>query len=506
MNRIAPSAAAAAALFLAPLAAADVLVLKDGRIIDGPKMEQKDGHVTVEFEAGAVEVKDALVDILLQEGKEIAFVPQTDEEREKFEKGFVRFEGRWKKIRSAKKEIQKRVASRVDEAREDVAHSEWMDRYQVESSHFQWHFTTPRRTTQRYIDACDAYFEIFKKDWKIKRDKKKPKLAINFFADRGEFQQVSGAGGGTLAYFMFIGDYDLCAFYDRLDPEFTEQVLFHELGHYLHKLIDEDFRYPHWPGESLCEYYGGASWDPDKKKLTVGQIQNGRLKTIQSDIERGEKIGLRKMITTRGFYDYTWGWSFVHFLMQDPKRAKQFKKFFLGLATDKSVKRERSWSQNLKNVTGEEVLRYFMECMKLEDENDLLKLEGEWYDYIENDLSFEGENALVWEAKTASSLGERDRARKLYQTAYKRSPEAMPASAHFAYAQMLGSSMESRQHYRMAVDKAPLTPVYRWSLGEALEKSSKEGEKEEAELHKAIALELDPYVERDHGRIVITMD
>ena len=127
-------------------------------------------------------------------------------------------------------------------------------------------------------------------------------------------------------------------------------------------------------------------------------------------------------------------------------------------------------------------------------------------DGTSDDLSFEGENALVWEAKTASSRGERDRARKLYQTAYKRSPEAMPASAHFAYAQMLGSSMESRQHYRMAVDKAPLTPVYRWSLGEALEKSSKEGEKEEAELHKAIALELDPYVERDHGRIVITMD
>ncbi|MEM9383220.1 MAG: hypothetical protein AAGB93_24965, partial [Planctomycetota bacterium] len=179
-----PVAAAVAALLAAP-AAADVLVLKDGRIIDGPEMEQKDGHVTVAFQAGVVEVKDALVDILLEEGKDIAFVPQTDEEREKFEKGFVRFEGRWTKIRSAKREIEKRVASRVDEARDDVAHSEWMNRYQVETSHFQWHFTTPRRTTQRYIDACDAYFEIFKKDWKIKRDKKKPKLAINFFADRG---------------------------------------------------------------------------------------------------------------------------------------------------------------------------------------------------------------------------------------------------------------------------------------------------------------------------------
>lgn len=497
--------AATAATILTATSLADVLVLKDGRIVEGFDMEQNEGFVTITLKSGTIEVKNELIDILLEDGKEIAFVPQTDDEREKYEKGYVRYEGRWTKIRTATRAVEKAVQDRLDEAREDQEHDEWRSKYESETKHFRWAHTVPMRTTQRFMDACDAYFEIFKKDWKIKRDKKKPKLLINFFSDRGDFGQIAGAPGGALAYFMFIGDYDLCAFYDRLDPEFTEQVLFHELGHYLHKLIDEDFKYPHWPGESLSEYYGGALWDPVKKKLTVGLVHNGRLATIRGEMESGKKIELRKMITTAGFEDYTWGWSFVHFLMQDKTRAKQFKKFFLGLASDKSVKRTFGGA-NLKYVEGEEVLRYFMECMKLENQTDLLALEKEWYEYIADELDFEGQTALIWEAKTAKSLGESKRAKELYAKAYKEIPDAMPANAHYDYAQMLGSGKKALIHYRLAVEKAPLTSLFRWSLGEELEDSKKDELKAESKLQKAIALELNPDVERDFGRFRISFD
>lgn len=476
----------------------DILVLKDGRIIDGFEMEQAEGHVTVELKAGTIEIKDALVDVLLEKDKEISFIPQTDEERERFEKGYVRYEGKWTKLRTAKSKIEKAVEERIEQAEEDKKHEMWKDRYITETKNFQWQHTTPLGTTQRFIDACDAYYDIFKKDWKIKRDKKKPKLPINFYTDRKEFNRGAGGSGGMLAYFRFVEPYDLCAFYDRLDPQFTEQVLFHELGHYLHKLIDEDFKYPHWPGESLSEYYGGAKWDPDKKKLEIGLVHNGRLATIKREIADGKKIVLRDMITTRGFEDYTWGWAFVHMLMNDKKHEKNFKKFFLGLATDKSVKRERQPGLNLKFVEGEEVLRYFMECLKLEDMDDLRQLEKQWYDYINEELEFTGKNALIWEAKTASSLGEKKRARKLYEQAFEEDMESPLAKAHFDYAQLLrgaGSKGDKRTiHLRAAVEKAPLTAEYRWVLGQELSRSKDEAEKAEGEKMMAIAKELDPYI------------
>ena len=44
----------------------DILVLKDGRIIDGFEMEQAEGHVIVQLESGNLEIKDNLVDVLLE--------------------------------------------------------------------------------------------------------------------------------------------------------------------------------------------------------------------------------------------------------------------------------------------------------------------------------------------------------------------------------------------------------------------------------------------------------
>ncbi|MEM6671404.1 MAG: hypothetical protein AAF726_01090 [Planctomycetota bacterium] len=504
MLRCAP--AAAAALLVASPLSADVLVLKDGRIVDGFDMEQKDGFVEVHMEAGTVQVEDGLIDILLEDDKDIAFVPQTDEEREMFEKGYVRWEGRWTRVRNARRAVERALAERLDETEDDQEHDEWRNRWQTETKHFHWHYTTPKRVTKGFIDACDAYYEVFARDWRIKRDKKRPKLSINFFNDASEYERVSGAPSGALAYFMFVGDYDLCSYYDRLDPQFTAQVLFHEIGHYLHKLIDEDFKYPHWPGESLCEYYGGAKWDPVEEELTVGLVQNGRLSTILSDIDRGDKIELGRMIRTAGFEDYTWGWSFVHFLMQDDKRAKQFKTFFLGLARDKSIKRTFNAGLGLKSIEGEEVLRYFMECMDLDDEGDLRNLEREWYAYITEELDFEGENALVWEAKTAKSLGDRGRAKKLYARAFGEDPEGMPAKAHFDYGRMLGSGSAAREQFQLAVEKDPLSAVYRWVLASNLEGDKSDEVKKEAETQRALALELDPYVKREARRVGLELN
>jgi len=480
--------AAACALFL-PAAGAqgeNYLILRDGRIVRGPAMEQKEGFVEVHFKAGTVQVPDALVSGLLLAGQELQFEPKTDEERAQLEKGFVKVDGRWERVRNLRLEAEKRAKEQIAAAEDAAKHNEWRFAYEEESKHFRWKYTVPKFIAERYKRAADAYFEIFARDWKVQRDKKKPKLMVNFFSNRKEFHRTSGAPGGALAYFMFLGNYDLCAFYDRTDPVFTEQVLFHEIGHYLHKLIDEDFNYPHWPGESLCEYYGGATWNDETKKLEVGLIQNGRLATIRGDMASGNKIALRHMITTEGFEDYTWGWSFVHMLMEDPKHAKNFRKFFLGLATDKTVKRERG-GMNLKDVDGDEVLRYFMQCMGLKDEAALKALEDEWYRYIEA-LQFDGENAKVWEAQTAQRLGDRKRAQRLFEEAFKENEAAAPPKAHYDYALMV-TGEKRLEHLRKAVAKAPLDGTYRMVLGKDLLRAK---QKEEGEREVALAIEIEP--------------
>ena len=74
-------------------------------------------------------------------------------------------------------------------------------------------------------------------------------------------ERTAGAPPGALAYFKFVPPYDLNACFDRQDPVVTEMVLYHELSHYVQKLIAEDFKMPHWPGEGISEYYGGAVWN-----------------------------------------------------------------------------------------------------------------------------------------------------------------------------------------------------------------------------------------------------
>lgn len=479
----------------------DVLVMKDGRVFPDLDAEQKEGYVSITLKAGEIRVDDHLIDILLEEGKEISFVPQTEEERKYYEEdGMVRYNGKWMRAGTAARIISKELKERLKNAKDDLEHKRWKDRYKEDTKNFEWQFTTAKQVAERYMSATDAYYEIFSKDWRVKRDRGKPKLSINMYDNVAQFQQVADAPPGVLGYFRFVGDYDLNVFYDRNDPDFSMYVLFHEVGHYLHKLLNEDFKMPHWPGESVCEYYGAAELSEDGKELTVGLIPNARLATIRSDMENGKKIVLKEMITTRGFEDYTWGWSFVHMLMQDRKRADNFKDFFAGLANDRDVKRGPG-PFGLRAVEGDEVLRYFMECMDLEDEAALEALQEEWYTYIVEELEFEGAGAAFWEAKSKRQLGEIKEARELYEKAFATDEANAKASDHFAYFKLLDrSSKEALEHIEKAVEKAPLTAEYRWEYGECLEAMSRRGrDKEEkaaeAEKQKRIALELDPDIE-----------
>ncbi|MEL6428583.1 MAG: hypothetical protein AAFZ87_05820 [Planctomycetota bacterium] len=502
----APLAFSALLLLLAPAPAAaapqnDVLVLKDGRVFPELDAEQKEGHVAIQLRAGTIEVADSLVDILLEEGKDLTFVPQTDEERERFEKGFVRYEGEWVNRTNARKAIEKMLKQRLKDAQADLQHKKWKDRYKEESKNFGWWFTTSNTVGQRHISAAEQYFQIFAKDWRIKRNRGKTKMTIRLYDTVEQFRKVGGGPPGAAGYFRIVGDYQLHLYYNRNDPEFSIYVLFHELGHYLHKLLDEDFDMPHWPGESVCEYYAGAYLDPGTGKLEVGLVLNGRLAAIQRDMAAGKKIELKNMLSTEGFEDYSWGWSFVYMLMKDRKRSKKFKKFFTGLIDDPRCKRTSDGLSN-RTVEGPEVLKYFMECMGLKTMEQLEELQEEWYEFIVEELELSGRRAAFLEARNAMRSGEREEAVELYEAAFEDAADAARASDHYTYFILLDrTSDDALEQIRAAVAKAPLSAVYRYDLGTTLEFHARLNHDDDedmmaaSKLQKNLALELEPDVE-----------
>jgi len=472
----------------------DLLLLRDGRFFDELELSKTEGGVTVHYENGDVFVPDALVLDAVTSG-ESTFVPTTDEEKEKYADGLVPFEGRWLSPSRRERLVAERVAEKREAVEEALAHRHWANHLEEETRNFRFLYTIPEHICEGYRERMEAYFEIFCKDWRVRRDRKKPKLPVNFYASRKEFNRTSGAKGGTLAYFKFVEPYDLNVYYDRLDPARTETVLYHEANHYLQKLVNEDFRYPHWPGEALAEYYGGSEWDPKRKKLTVGLLQEDRLAEIQNDVARGALMPLERLVSENMYQDYTWGWSLVHFLMNDRRYEKDFRDFFIALATGRDVERERDY-RNLEYVSGEEVLRAFRDYLDVEDDEDFEQLEEEWHAYVQGLFDQVGPTGLAKAAAAAARTGRPKRAKRLFQEAV----DAGLSNAHMfhAYAEVLvkeGDVQDAIDFWKRAIELDPMTADYHYALGRTVARS----DDEEGKRIMALAQEIDPEVDESDG-------
>lgn len=470
----------------------DILVLKDSRIFDGVRLKSGQDGITIHYEHGQILVPhDLVLDALIED--QPSWEPSTDEEREKAEKGLVPFEGKW----IPRKRRDDLIAKRIEEKREQVADMQacrlWRNRHITETKHFRFEFTVPEHLFAPLRDKMEAYFSAFAKDWRVKQPRGLGKLPICFYNDRDAFRQTSGAGGGVLGYFRFVEPMELDFFFDRLDMELTEEVMYHETNHYLQKLIDVDFSYPHFPGESVAEYYGASRYEPETKKFSTGLVLEGRLAEVKRDVMAGEMMGLRKLIATEGLYDhYTWGWTLVHFLMGDPKTNKAFKKFMLALPQDKDVKRVSRGFGNLKTCTAEEVLRVFMDRMDLESEEDLLALEERWHVYVKEQLDFVSARGLELAAVSAQRAGMPIKAKSLFGEAIEQGT-TNPMTFHH-YAELLerdGDRAGAISQWRRAIELDPLGAEYYLSMGEAMYHS---GDEAQGLQRMRLAREIDPDV------------
>ncbi len=372
----------AAAAFLG---SSDVLCLKDGRVVDGVPIVRKDGGFELTYQNGIVFVANELVQDAVLEADE-ARAPADAEAVEQKKNGMVTFEGRWIPAKKRADIVAKRIAERRASAEQAKARLEWRNRAIVETKNLRFEHQLPEHVFGEYREALESFFATFSKTWKLETPKDKAKLPVNIYIDRKNFFQVGGVSGGVLAYFRFVRPYDLNGYYDRYDPEYSKHVLFHEFVHYLVKLVDLDFAYPHFPNESVAEYYGASRLDPVTKKFTTGLLQEGRLWEIQSDIAAGEHMSLEALITadegSAAYAHYTWGWSLVHYLMSDAKWRPKFESFFLTLSKGKGVRREEMNIDNLRTCTQDEVWRIFREELGLKDADAVRRLEIAWHEYV----------------------------------------------------------------------------------------------------------------------------
>ncbi len=473
----------------------DILCLKDGRVVEGPvpAMKRTEAGIELTYRNGTVLVPTELIQGAVLAADPIE-APRNAEEQEKAVKGYVRFEGRWVTPAQRDELLNKRRTEQQKLLEEIRDHGEWRTRSTEDTRYFRFEYTVPKTVFGAYRDSMEAYFAEFARAWKIKPPSKTDRLPVCFHADEESFHQVSGARGGVKGWFRYVRPWELNIYYDRLDPRYSTEVLFHEANHYLQKLIDLEFAYPHFPGEALAEYYGASEWDPVAKKLTVGLIQEGRLVEIQTDIAAGERMPLDKLLSEKDLYDhYNWGWSLVHFLMNDDRYAPKFQKFVFALAKDKDVKRYALGVDNLKTVTGDEVFKTFMRELGLKDGAALRKVEKEWYDYIDTKLDVKSTRGMERAGIQAFAQNRPLRALRMLKESVD-SGSRNPLALH-TYAKLLYFKKKQRDEARAVWKRcAEVDPLdgrfYAWIGHTLLVENPKKDEEREGKRLLELAKEL----------------
>lgn len=374
--------ALASCLCLPLLAVAqDSLLLKDTRFVTGQKMETVGDKIVIHFPHGDIAIPRSMVKESHIKGEAVD-ASLSDEDKSKLDQGLVKFEGKWMQVAERDKLVQKRATDREARIKEAMAHRDWKNRYTLNTENFSFEYTIDPEVMKGYADLMEVYFKTFTKEWGIKKPPKVGRLKVCFYHDEDYFHQVSGAPQGVAGYFRFVEPLELDFYYDRLDTEFTTAVMFHEANHYLTQLIDLKFNYPSWVNESLGEYYGASKWEPKTKKMTIGHIQEGRLADVQDAIAEGRWQGLEDLISKPQpeftAEHYAWGWTLMHWLLEDPKTEKKFKDFYMALARDKSVQREIDGRQ-FKSVKPADQIELFKKHMGFKD---LKEMEKGWHEYV----------------------------------------------------------------------------------------------------------------------------
>jgi len=322
---------------------------------------------------------------------------------------------------------------------------------------------------------------------------KRKKMEINIFRDGENYVQIGGAPG-TAGFWNFV-DERLFFYHDRNDPDFTLSVLFHEFTHLLAHLIQPKFCHPIWCNEGLAEYFGASK--VVKNKLVLGGMQEGRLVAMAKWREEDEDndYTLEELMKVPagsfGGLEYGWAWSFVHFMMESPKYKKKFMKYYVGLAKNKGIKRERT-SYYYPSVSSKEDIKWFKKCFGVKN---LDELNIEWHAYIDCALKVTSASGYLYEAKVLHRKGKYKKALAALKTAeekWKGDPSPLVYHYRGLCFKERNKYGDARDAFLKAIEIDPVHGWYYYYLGDVLEEMNDKDVLSEAIRFKKLALELLP--------------
>ncbi len=476
----------------------------DGRFVMNKKMTKDDKGVMVHFDNGDVYIPSSMIRATTARNASGDDSSLTPEAKEKLAKGLVLYKGRWIKAKIRDAQLKRERKKREAKIAEALTHRKWAKRHKKSTAHFDFEFTVDPEDMKEYMVLMEVYYKEFQKEWRFKHPKKR--VSVCFYHDEDYFHQVSGAPAGVAGWFMPLESHlQLNFYYDRLDRESTIDTMFHETNHYLTYLIDPKFRHPRWINESLAEYYGASEWDPKRKKMTLGRLQEGRLAYVQDTVGlnrvAGKKTGsndeeawlsLRELITTKRFGagHYAWGWTFVHYLLENKKYAKKFKKYYVGLAKNKKIKKVLApGGYNTRTVEPEEQINWLVSYLGVKS---LEALEKEWHAYIRT-LKPATHRGYHMAGMFALMRGMPIKAQRLYNI----SLDMGSKNAMTYYG--LGRAQYRKSKYRESIatfDKAlaidPLNGMFYIWKAKCLNRGGKSDDDPEVKRLKKLALEIEP--------------
>jgi hypothetical protein len=356
----------------------------------------------------------------------------------------------------------------------------------VDTKEFTFKHNVPDELFAELREMLEVYHGYFMRYWG-RKSQLKNKPTIHIYADYDDFLQISGASHGVLGWYHLFSN-SLHVFWDRTDPEYTIDVLFHEANHMLADMINGRFRYPHWIEESMAEYYGASEWQPATKSMTTGRVQAGRLAEVKADIAKGKMWSLHQLIHNQTYRSYTWGWSFIHFMMETPAYEKRWKKLYLDLANREGIERqvEGPFKTVAPQVMEELLLKYT-------GHQSLATLEQEWHAYVQA-LDVDSVEGYERAGRKLRTMPEKqDEAREYLEKAVAMG--AKNPHTYAALAQLLEDADETEKGLAMierALKLDPLDPEFYYSKGQLLRKAGGDDNTNAAKRAFQLAAELDP--------------
>lgn len=413
--------ALAALCATAPLASADRLITKDGRVLSCKKARPEGNGYKVVFENGEIVVPDkTLVQSVEVEGDMSDYVPANDDEKKKLADGYVKYQGKWLMKPAFELELRRNYEKSKKRLEDLAAHAAFDSGWTKTTDHFNFKSNTSPELLNYYSELLEAYYDL--QDQRIGINPtpslKRTKMQVNVYRSREDFQENAPWGDGRVPDGVggfFSSKLQCLNFYhDYEDPAQSTWIALHECTHLLTYLIDPDYVPQIWLNEGVADYFGSSKVERDKKgKLVIkpGEIQLDRVLDVQQAIKAGSTtstggepgakprdkeldgepdIKLEKLFKIpRADYhafEYAHGWSFVYFLnnFDNHKYQKNFDKFFKGLYTLESgipftTERYDTKSGNGKVVTPDNIRAYLLKKLGLKDTE---QLEKDWKKFI----------------------------------------------------------------------------------------------------------------------------